>query len=184
MSNKQAEMQTILDEADLIYTGEDVAQALDAMAIRITEELKDKHPLCLGVMLGGLIPTGQILPRLNFPLELDYIHATRYRGKTEGADLHWLKYPNSSLEGRTLLIIDDILDEGVTLQSIIDYCNEHGAKEVYTAVLVDKQHNRRNGLEKADFVGLNVPDRYVFGHGMDYKGELRHLPGIYAVKGL
>ncbi len=178
------EIQNVLAKADLLHTERDVSEAFDEMAVAITQRLEKKHPLCLSVMIGGLIPTGQLLPRLNLPLEIDYIHANRYRGATSGSDLHWIKYPSASLQGRTVLVIDDILDEGLTLEAIVKYCKEAGAQEVLTAVLVEKQLVSRPGLQKADFTGLTVPNRYVFGYGMDYQGQLRYVSGIYAVHGL
>jgi len=178
------EIQNVLAKAELLYTEREVSNALDGMAEAISQRLQDKHPLCLSVMIGGLIPTGQLLPRLNFPLEIDYIHATRYRGTTSGRDLHWHAYPSTSLQDRTVLLIDDILDEGLTLQAIIKYCQQAGAEEVLSAVLVEKQLKQRPGLQQADFAGLTVPNRYVFGYGMDYQRQLRYVPGIYAVHGL
>ena len=171
-------------EADLIHDRETVSQALDAMAAQIAARLSDAAPLVLCVMNGGLIPTGLLLDRLPFPLQLDYVHATRYRGETTGAHLQWRQKPDASLEGRTVLLIDDILDEGVTLQTIRAWCREQGPKEVLSAVLVEKLHDRKQTPIEADFVGLTVPDRYVFGYGMDYHHYLRNAPGIYAVKGL
>ncbi|MEW6354166.1 MAG: hypoxanthine-guanine phosphoribosyltransferase [Pseudomonadota bacterium] len=167
--------------ADRLYSKTDVEQALQRMAEQITARLKESNPLVLCVMTGGIIPAGKLLTRLDFPLQLDYIHATRYRGKTQGGELHWLVRPSIPLQDRTLLIIDDILDEGLTLAAIIADCKAAGAREVYSAVLVDKLHDRKNGVQ-ADFVGLTVEDRYVFGYGMDYKGYLRNAPGIFAVK--
>jgi len=177
-------IQNILAKADLLYSESQVSQVFDIMASAINQHLYKKYPVCLSVMLGGLLPTGQLLPRLNFPLEVDYVHATRYRGNTQGGELHWIKYPQISLVERSVLVIDDILDEGLTLQAIIEYCLAQGASEVFTAVLVEKEHNRRIGIQQADFTGLKVPDRYVFGYGMDYQGQLRYAPGIYAVQGL
>ncbi len=177
-------IQNVLAKAEQLYSEREVSDALDDMAVAINQSLQDKFPLCLSVMIGGLMPTGQLLPRLNFPLELDYIHATRYRGATEGSDLHWIQYPKTSLHDRIVLVIDDILDEGLTLQEIVKYCQEAGAQEVLTAVLVEKQLKSRVGLQHANFTGLTVPDRYVFGYGMDYQGQLRYVPGIYAVHGL
>jgi len=179
-----SEIQNVLAKAEPLYTEREVSDALDDMAGIISQRLQDKHPLCLSVMIGGLIPTGQLLPRLNFPLEIDYIHATRYRGTTSGSDLQWIKYPSASLQDRTVLVIDDILDEGLTLQAIIKYCQEAGAEEVLSAVLVEKQLEQRPGLQQADFTALTVPNRYVFGYGMDYQRQLRYVPGIYAVHGL
>ena len=182
--NLSIEAQQVLKEAELLHTSTDVENAIDHMATEITTALRDKNPLLLCLMIGGVVPAGMLIPKLDFPLEIDYIHATRYRGETSGSDIKWLKNPDISLNNRTILLIDDILDEGITLKEIIDECKKQGAAEIFTAVLVDKQLNRPRALNKANFTGLSVPNRYVFGYGMDYKGYLRNAPGIYAVKGL
>ncbi len=186
MTNKPdtEEILNVLAKADQLYSEQDVFRAIDDMAADINQKLVGKQPLCLPVMIGGLIPAGQLLTRLNLPLEIDYIHASRYRGATSGSQLHWVKKPTISLQNRTILIIDDILDEGLTLQAIVKYCWDVGAKEVFTAVLVEKQLDSRPGLQQADFTGLVVPNRYVFGYGMDYQEQLRYVAGIYAVHGL
>src|SRR5665213_3309308 len=113
-------IQDVLDKAECLYGLDEIEKALDKMAEAITEKLSDQKPLILCVMIGALIPTGHLLTRLGFPLEVDYIHATRYRGTTRGGDLHWLVEPRQSLKGRTVLIIDDIMDGGLTLAAIID----------------------------------------------------------------
>lgn len=172
----------VLRSADRIHTEADVERALDHMAQRIEAELGGCMPVILGVMIGALVPLGKLLPRLQFPLEVDYIHATRYHRSTRGADLVWLARPQTSLRERTVLVVDDILDEGRTLAGIIDECYEAGAQEVLAAVLVNKRHDRRFEGFEANFYGLDVDDRYVFGAGMDYKGYFRNLTGIYAVK--
>lgn len=177
-------IQNILNKADLLHSEREIQLALDDMAMEIYQHLHTKYPVCLGVMLGGLVVSGQLLPRLNMPLEVDYIHATRYRGATQGGELHWIKQPEIALKDRTVLIMDDILDEGLTMQAIVEYCEQAGAQEVLTAVLVEKQLPQRPGLQRADFCALQVPNRYVFGYGMDYQGQLRHVAGIYAVNGL
>lgn len=181
MAEVPAEIRRVFQEADCLYTGAEVEAAIIRMAAAITAELAGANPLVLAVMLGGLVPAGKLLPLFEFPLRLDYVHATRYRETTRGADLVWLKQPPATA-GETVLILDDILDEGHTLAAIVDACREGGARRVYTAVLVDKQLPRRGGLARADFTGLTIPNRYVFGYGMDYHGYLRNSPGIYAVK--
>lgn len=182
MSVSPEQVKQIYDEADCLFDRSEVEAAIERMASSITKELADKNPLVLSVMSGAMIPAGILLSHLNFPLHIDYIHATRYRGDTTGGELDWRVTPRYELKDRVVLIIDDILDEGVTLQAIINRCNEQGAAEVYSAVLVKKLHQRNVGIE-ADFVGLEVADRYVFGFGMDYKEYLRNAPGIFAVKG-
>jgi hypoxanthine phosphoribosyltransferase len=185
MTDTVDELNQVMAEADCLVPEQQVYQAIDTMAGQITDALKDSNPLLFCVMNGGLILTGQLLPRLKFPVQAEYLHATRYRQETTGGILEWKLRPEADMNGRTVLIVDDILDEGTTLNAIADYCSAHGASRVLTAVLVDKQHDRkaRPGL-KADFTGLEVEDRFLFGFGMDYKGYWRNAPGIYAVKGL
>ena len=181
MSVSAEHAQSIYISSRCLYDKEHVEAALDKMAAAITDKLADKNPLIICVLTGAIIPMGHLLTRLDFPLEIDYIHATRYQGETAGGELHWLANPTSDLSGRVVLIIDDILDEGHTLAGIVKHCHEEGAKDVYSAVLVEKHHDRRVTGLHADFVGLDVDDHYVFGYGMDYKGYLRNAPGIFAV---
>ncbi len=171
---------TVYEQADMLYSEPQVEAVLDRIAAEVTEQLAESDPIILCIMNGGLIATGKLLPRLDFPLRVDYLHATRYHGATSAGELSWIKRNHQELKGENVLIIDDILDEGITLQAIADFCNEMGATRVLSAVVVEKLHQRSNGY-KADFIGLQVEDRYVFGYGMDYKGYLRNAPGIFAV---
>lgn len=172
----------VLAKSTCIYSKIEVEAALDKMADEISHRLSHENPIFLCVVVGGIVPMGNLLPRLDFPLEVDYIHATRYQRKINGEELQWKVVPESSLKNRTVLIVDDILDGGVTLSAIVNYCQEKGARSVLTAVLVDKLNARLpNGLATADFSGLHVDNHYVFGYGMDYKGYLRNAPGIYMV---
>ena len=172
----------VLAKSTCIYSKTEVDVALDKMAHEISERISHENPLFLCVVVGGIVPLGNLLPRLDFPLEVDYIHATRYQNKTVGRELAWKAVPQSSLKNRTVIIVDDILDGGITLSEIVKYCEGQGAKKVLTAVLVDKDNARLSGgLPSADFFGLRVDNHYVFGYGMDYKGYLRNAPGIYMV---
>ena len=182
MSVTPEQAQQVYEEADCLFTREQVDAAILRMADAITADLADKNPLVLAVMSGAMIPAGILLSHLDFPLQIDYIHATRYRGDTAGGELHWRVPPRFELKGRAVLVVDDILDEGLTLQAILRSCHEAGASEAHSAVLVKKLHERNVGIE-ADYVGLEVEDRYVFGYGMDYKEYLRNAPGIFAVRG-
>ena len=185
MTDTVAEMNQVMAEADCLVDEQQVQAAIRKLADDITGRLKGSNPLLLRVMNGGLIVTGQLLPQLRFPGQAEYLHATRYRQETTGGILEWKLQPEADMKDRIILIVDDILDEGTTLCAIADYCLAHGATQVLTAVLVDKQHDRKARPDlKADFTGLNVEDRFLFGYGMDYKGYWRNAPGIYAVKGL
>jgi len=176
-----AEIEAVRTNAELLFDKDTVAEAYKRMAVQITELLGDANPVLLCVMSGGLVPSGELFSRLTFPVELDYVHATRYHGTQGGPDLNWIARPASSLKGRSVLVVDDILDEGVTLAAILDFCGDQGAEDVHSAVLVEKQHSRKASGLKADVVGLKVEDRYVFGCGMDYHGYWRNLPEIYAL---
>jgi len=176
-------IQSILKEAECLYSATEVNEALDRMAKEITMKLENENPLILCVMTGALITTGHLATRLHFPLEIDYIHVTRYRGALRGGDLHWLVEPRQPLKDRTILIVDDIMDGGLTLSAIIDYCNQAGAKKIYSAVMVSKNRTREPGVDfEPNFVGVKTEDKYLFGFGLDYEEYLRNVPGIYAVK--
>ena len=181
MQPTAAELERIRASAVLLHGPEAVQQALDRMAASITAAIGDSYPVVLCVLTGGIIPAGQLLTRLGFPLEIDYLHATRYRGATVGEQVEWVSEPGISLAGRSVLVIDDILDEGHTLADIQAFCRTAGAARIYSAVLVQKCHDRCSPEVSADCVGLEVDDRYVFGFGMDYRGQFRNLNGIYAL---
>lgn len=170
----------ILAKADLVHAPEAVLTALQRVAGEITAVLAEKNPLVLCVMTGGVIFAGQLLPKLEFPLDFDYLHVTRYGQDTQGGKLSWRSAPWTPVKGRTVLVIDDILDEGVTLAAVCDSLKRLGAAEVLMAVFADKA-NGKNKPVKADFVAVSVPDRFVFGFGMDVHGAWRHLPAIYAL---
>jgi hypoxanthine phosphoribosyltransferase len=185
MSDQQSlleDSQNALDNAELLYSADEVENAIEEISISITNELKESNPLVLPVMIGGLILAGRLIPKLNFPLQIDYVHATRYRGEINGSELNWIKKPGKSLQDKTILLVDDILDEGITLAAIIEYCHEAGAKKVLTAVLAEKILDKDKPLKNADFTGLTVPNKYVFGYGMDYHEYHRNSAGIYALK--
>ncbi len=170
------------DRLTCLHDMTSIHHALDSMAQQITEKLQHDDPLILCVMIGAVIPVGHLLTRLNFPLELDYIHATRYRGSVRPSDLHWLVEPRQTLKDRTILVVDDVMDGGQTLGAILDYCRQMGARAVYSAVMVNKIRARDPGVTfEPDFIGVSTEDRFLVGFGLDYAEHLRNLPGIYAV---
>ena len=176
-----AQYAQVLEKADLVWSEADVDAAYTKLAAEISDVLGASSPLIIPVMMGGMVPASRIVSQLEFPVEIDYVHATRYRGDVRGRTLEWIAHPSSDFKGRSVLVVDDILDEGITLAAIITHCRELGAREIYCAVLVDKQIGRPRAFARADFTGLEVDDRYVFGCGMDYRGYFRNLPAIYAL---
>ena len=178
--NITQEIERVAAEADCLYTEDQVDAAIDRMAEAITARLADQNPLVLSVLNGGILPTARLLLKLRFPLEIDSIKAGRYQGATQGeAALRWQHQPDTPLKDRAVLLVDDVLDEGITLAELRRWCLEQGAASAHIAALVDKDLGRNKPC-RADFTGLVAENRYLFGYGMDYKGYLRNWPGIYA----
>jgi hypoxanthine phosphoribosyltransferase len=176
-----AQARRILESAERIVSADAVSAAVRRVAVEISARLGEAHPLVLSVMGGAVVFTGSLLPLLRFPLEFDYLHVTRYGDATSGGELRWIAAPRESIAGRTVLILDDILDEGITLAAIRQRMLDNGAATCFTAVFADKDIGRPKPV-KADFVGMRLPNRYVFGFGMDVKGAWRNLPEIYALR--
>ena len=175
------EAKRLLDTAELIYSADVVADTVRRMAVDITVVLSDRYPLVLSVMGGAVVFTGQLLPLLGFPLDFDYVHVSRYHNNTSGGQIEWKVVPRENIQGRVVLVLDDILDEGVTLAAIRERIMGNGATAFYSAVLADKDIGRSKPIS-ADFVGVTLPNRYVFGFGMDVHGAWRNLPAIYAMR--
>lgn len=171
----------LLAGAELLHGRLEIEATLDRLGREITDRLADRNPVALCVMGGAVVFAGQLLPRLEFPLEFDYLHVTRYRDGTRGGNIEWCALPRKDLRGRSILLLDDILDEGHTLAAARARLIELGANHVEIAVLAEKHLGEAKPVH-ADYVGFTVPNRYVFGMGMDVHGMWRNLPGIYALR--
>jgi len=172
----------VREEAELLFDRETVDSAVDRLAVRLSVDLVHTHPVVICVMTGGLILTSDLLQRFHFPLELDYVHATRYQGDIVGHDLEFRVVPSTDVHDRTVLVVDDIFDRGTTLAAVTHLLVERGASRVLSAVLMDKVVAEPRPIQ-VSYAALRCPDRYVFGRGMDYRGYWRNLAGIYAVNG-
>lgn len=170
-----------VSQADILFDDATLEAAIRRMGGDIDTALGGERAVLLTVMNGALVFAAKLAMSVRTDLEFDYVHATRYRGGTRGGELHWLRKPLSVMRGRTVILADDILDEGHTLAALRDACLAEGARRVLIAALCEKRHERRVPGLAADFVGVQVPDRYVFGYGMDYHEQGRNLPAIYAL---
>jgi hypoxanthine phosphoribosyltransferase len=170
-----------LDQSDLIASSEEIQAALVRVAAQVSARLAAAYPLVLAVMGGAVVFAGQMLPLLRFPLDFDYIHASRYGAGTRGAEIEWRVLPAASVQGRAVLVLDDILDGGQTMAAIRERLLDLGAATFHCAVLVEKRLAQPKPI-RADFVGLEIADRFVFGYGMDAKGFWRNLPEIRAMR--
>ncbi len=178
----EAQAWRALEEADLLVSSEEVDRAIARIAGEITARFRNRYPMLLCVMNGAVFFCGQLLPLLRFPLHLDYVHASRYGSEIEGQRLVWRAHPPDTVKGREVIVLDDILDFGETLAAIKTRVLELGATSCHIAVLTDKKKPGPKPVS-ADFVGLEIPDRFVFGCGLDAYGSWRNLPAIYALKG-
>ncbi|MEX1200952.1 MAG: hypoxanthine-guanine phosphoribosyltransferase [Methylophaga sp.] len=167
-------------DAECLYTLTEIDAVLSTLAAQLNRDYADKNPLLLCVMNGAVITMGQLLPKLDFALQIDYIHASRYGDKTVGGELVWQAQPQTAMAGRHVLLIEDIYDEGHTLIALREFCQQQGALSVACLALADKQHARKSG-QPPEYIGLSVADRYVFGFGMDVQGYWRNAPGIFAM---
>ena len=173
--------QQVHQDAELLFDADHVEQAIADLARRVEAECSDDFPLVLCVMNGGLYLTGQLLRHWNFPLTLDYVHATRYRLATLGKDVLWKAYPQNRINDRNVIIVDDIFDQGYTLEEVKAYCQKHGARTISSVFLIRKSHQRKVADVSPEFVGLECGDCYVYGVGMDLNGHFRNLSDIYAL---
>lgn len=179
LSNQEA--RAILQDAELIRSADEVQAAVQRVAREINAALAGQRPLVLSVMGGAVVFTGQLLPMLDFPLDFDYLHVSRYGNDNQGGELHWRVAPRENVRGKVVLVVDDILDEGETLHAVKQRVMELGATRFYSAVFADKEIGKAKPI-RADFVGMDLPNRFVFGYGMDIHGAWRNLPAIYAVR--
>jgi len=175
------EAQKIHKSADLLFDQLAVEEGIANLALRVAKDCEEDFPLVLCVMNGGLYLTGQLLRHWEFPLTVDYVHATRYRLATLGKDVLWKAYPQNDLKDRNVIIVDDIFDQGYTLEEVKSYCIKHRARKCTSVFLIRKTHDRRTADITPDYVGLECGDCYVYGVGMDLNSHFRNLPDIYAL---
>jgi hypoxanthine phosphoribosyltransferase len=177
------EARATLQQAELIVSAERVQAAVVRVAQELNAGFADRHPLVLSVMGGAVVFTGQLLPLLDFPLDFDYVQVSRYGNGQQGGALHWRVEPRENVSGRIVLVLDDILDEGETMAAIKQRVLELGASGFFCAVFADKLNGKSKPV-LANYVGVELPDRFVFGFGMDIQGAWRNLPAIYATREL
>jgi hypoxanthine phosphoribosyltransferase len=178
-----ARARALLENAEEIFDRSAVQAAIADVAAQLNDRFDkpDQFPLVLGVMGGAVVFTGQLLPQLRFPLEFDYIHVSRYGDDDQGGRVVWKVIPRPDVAGRTIIVLDDILDEGETLAHVKQRLLDMGAAEVIVTVFADKAIKRSKPV-KADIVGLTIPDKFVVGMGMDVYGYWRNLPGLWAIR--
>jgi hypoxanthine phosphoribosyltransferase len=172
--------QSILKESSVLYSNREIHLAIKKIAEEINRDIQSDVLYVLTVMNGGLYFSAHLIPLLKHTIYHDYIHATRYGNKAHGGLLHWIKEPEDTIEGKNILIIDDILDEGITLSEIISKCKKMGANNIFYTALFNKLTDKEKSILPGYHV-LNVPNKFVFGFGLDYKGFGRALPDLHII---
>ncbi len=176
-----AEYATVVANSDVLFSRDQIESAYQTLALKLDEHFEGVLPVMLPVMMGGLIPVAGILRHLSIPHQLDYVHTSRYGHDLTGRELNWIVPPSPSLKGRSVVVVDDIFDQGTTLEAVVQKLRELQVESVTTVVLARKRHDRVRTKLRPDLVGIEVPDRFVFGCGLDYHGGLRHLPDLHAI---
>jgi hypoxanthine phosphoribosyltransferase len=150
---------------------------------QVSEKILKKEIVVLCVMNGGMIFCAHLLPLLNFPLQFDVLQVSRYGDKDVGSVLRWIKVPTVELLNKHILIVDDLIDEGVSLTEVFNYCDSKSPASIKVAVLLSKETTRRV-VETIipNYIGLSIPDKFIFGFGIDYKNYHRNLLDIYTVE--
>lgn len=170
-----------LQAAEKLFDLAEIDLALDRIAEQLNQRFSNQSILLINILQGGTLTAASLLLKLKCVLTLDSIYASRYRNQIHGNQLEWKNFPSQNLQDRTILLVDDIFDEGITLEYVTQYCLGQGAREVISMVLLEKQHERKPHAYRPDYVALQVPDKYVFGFGLDFHGRYRNAPGIYAL---
>jgi hypoxanthine phosphoribosyltransferase len=182
MNMNENDLSRMLQQGRLVVSADEIDKTITRMAREIDARYQEQVPIVICIMNGGLMLTAQLMSKLKIHATLDYLQTSRYRGNTRGGELRWRIEPQQSLEGRAVILVDDIFDEGYTLLNIVEYCENQGASDVFSVVLLDKRHARKVDGFRPDLIGLEVEDEYLVGFGMDYQEHFRHLPAIYALR--
>lgn len=171
MSSLHADIERVLFSEDVILAG------IDQVARAIVERFDGRDFTVVSILKGSCIFSADLIRRIPVPLELAFVSASSYRDKTTSGELEISFFPTGEIEGRSLLLVDDILDTGQTMSRLKAEFLARGASEVATCVFLDKPSRRAVELD-ADFKVLEVDDLFVVGYGLDFNGRYRNLPYV------
>jgi len=172
--------QAILSRSQLIYSHEEIVSAIDLLAGKLNRQFKNKKALILPVLTGAIPFIGMLLPRLSFTIEVNYFHVSRYQNNVGTNQIRITHQPSpESVLNQEVLVVDDILDVGITLKLINEQLMTMKPKSITNVVLFEKQLDIKKEIF-AHYVGLDVPDAYVFGFGLDFNGAGRNIPDLYS----
>ncbi len=178
------EEQTVLqnDIEEVLISEEQLQEKIQELGAQLTAEYQDKFPLLIGVLKGAMPFMTDLMKRIDAYVEIDFMDVSSYGNATvSSGEVKILKDLNTSVEGRDIVIIEDIIDSGLTLSYLVELFKHRKAKSIKIVTLLDKPTGRKVDLH-ADFVGFDVPDAFVVGYGLDYAERYRNLPYIGVLK--
>ncbi|KAB2328832.1 hypoxanthine phosphoribosyltransferase [Cytobacillus depressus] len=170
------------DIEKVLISEEEIQAKTKSLAAELTEEYKDRFPLAVGILKGAMPFMGDLLKHIDTYLEMDFMDVSSYGKSTvSSGEVKIVKDLDTSVEGRDILIIEDIIDSGLTLSYLVELFRYRKAKSIKIVTLLDKPTGRKVDLQ-ADYVGFIVPDEFVVGYGLDYAEKYRNLPYIGVLK--
>lgn len=161
----------------VLVTERQIDEAVNELAAQLTDEVGDRDPLLVGVLIGAFVFMADLVRALDFPLEVDFLNASSYGDGTDPGALEIVSDLTCDVAGRDVVIVDDICDTGQTLRALVLMLRDRGAASVRSCCLLDKPERRTCDFEP-DYVGVSIPDRFVVGYGLDYAGGCRNLPCV------
>lgn len=170
------------DIQTILYSQDDINQRLNQLANTITEKYRDQFPVIVSVMTGAMVFATDMIKRMNFKLNVDYVDVSSYENSDQSTgQVKLVQDLSHSIKGRPVIIMEDIIDTGYTLQYLTNLLADRGAKSIEICALLDKPARRQVNVE-ADYVGFTVPDEFIVGYGLDYDGLYRNLPFVGILK--
>ena len=170
------------DLSKILVTREEIAAAVEKMGRRITEDYRGKEPLLIGILKGAVVFYADLIRSIDLPLSMDFMVVSSYGASTKTSGVvQVVKDVGQDITGRDVLIVEDIVDSGMTLNYLKNYLSSRGAASIRIVTLLDKPERRRVDLT-ADYYCFTIPDEFVVGYGLDYDEKYRNLPDIGVLK--
>jgi len=165
----------------LLFTGDEIAATVRRLASEIRRDYQDKHPILIGVLKGSFMFMADLIRLLDFPLEVEFIRLSSYGGGKSPGRIKLLQGVQARIKDRYVLVIEDIIDTGLTTAFVLDYLKQKSPASLRLCTLTDKPA-RRKVTVRIDYLGLTVPNKFIVGYGIDWNERFRYLPGIYAIE--
>ena len=170
-------------ERQIILSRQDIEAAVSRLAAEITKDYQDKCPLLIGILKGSFVFMADLVRLLDFPLEVDFVRLSSYgRGKESSGIIKVVQGLHSQVRGREVLVIEDIVDTGLTIAFLLDYLRRKKPASLKLCALTDKPSRRRVPVT-IDYLGFTVPDKFLVGYGLDCDEKFRNLPDICILEG-